>query len=353
MTAAPIRTDALVIGAGPVGLFQVFELGLREIAAHVVDALPAAGGQCLELYADKPIYDIPALPACTGRELTERLLAQARPFAPAFHFGELVSGLARRADGRFDVRTRAGLQFDCGAVVLAAGVGAFVPRPLKLAGLDAFEGSQLFHHAERVPAEAIAGRRVLVAGPTTAALAFAARLAEAACRGDAGAPAQVALMHRREVFDADEAAVAAFRAAQARGALAFIAGQPTGLQRTADGRLAALEVLDAAGSAQTLPVDTVVVLQGLSPKLGPLAEWGLALERRQVAVDTARFQTSVPGLFAVGDVVHYPGKQRLIVCGFHEAALAAAGVAGHLRPGNDGPLEYTTSSARLQRLLGV
>jgi thioredoxin reductase (NADPH) len=350
---APICTDALVIGAGPVGLFQVFQLGLREIAAQVVDALPAAGGQCVELYADKPIYDIPALPACTGRELTDRLLAQLRPFAPVFHFGELVSGLARREDGRFDVRTRAGLRFDCGAVVLAAGVGAFLPRPLKVAGLEAFEGTQLFHDAGRVPAQAVAGRRVLVAGPTTQALAFATRLAQARQRGEAGAPAQVTLMHRREAFDADDATVAAMRAAQAQGALTFVAAQPTGLRTHADGRLAALEVLEATGATTPLPVDTIVVLQGLSPRLGPLAEWGLALERRQVAVDTARFQTSVPGLFAVGDVVHYPGKQRLILSGFHEAALAAAGVAGHLRPGSDGPLEYTTSSPRLHRLLGV
>jgi thioredoxin reductase (NADPH) len=350
---APIQTDALVIGAGPVGLFQVFELGLREISAHVVDALPAAGGQCAELYADKPIYDIPALPACTGRELTDRLLEQLRPFAPTFHFDQLVSELAQRADGRFDVRTRAGLRFDCGAVVLAAGVGAFLPRPLKVPGLEAFEGTQLFHHAARVPPEALAGRRVLVAGPTSEALGFATRLAGSRQRGEASAPAQVTLMHRREVFDADDAVVDAFRAAQAAGTLAFVAAQPTGLQRHADGRLAALEVLDATGATAPLPIDTVVVLQGLSPRLGPLAEWGLALERRQVAVDTARFQTSVPGLFAVGDVVHYPGKQRLILSGFHEAALAAAGVAGHLRPGSDGPLEYTTSSPRLHRLLGV
>ena len=347
-----VKTDALIIGAGPAGLFQVFELGLREISAHVVDALPFAGGQCVELYGDKPIYDIPALPACTGRELVDRLLAQIRPFAPTLHLDQLVSHVARRDDGRFDVRTRAGLRFDCGAIVLAAGVGAFVPRTLKVAGLDAFEGRQLFHRADLVPAAALAGRQVLVSGATEQALAFAARLGDAVARRAPDAPARVTLIHRRDAFDAGDDTVAAFRTACTAGALHFVAGQPTAIE-VEGGRLAALTLLDAAGASVSLPADTVVVLQGLSPRLGPLADWGLALERRQVQVETARFQTSVPGLFAIGDVVHYPGKQRLILSAFHEATLAAAGVAGHLSPGDDGPLEYTTSSPRIHRLLGV
>ena len=350
--APPIKTDALIIGAGPAGLFQVFELGLREISAHVVDALPFAGGQCVELYGDKPIYDIPALPACTGRELTDRLLEQIRPFATPFHFDQLVSQVARTGDGRFDVRTRAGLHFDCGAIVLAAGVGAFVPRTLKVAGLDVFEGRQLFHHAERVPATALAGKQVLVSGATEQALEFATRLCDAITRGAGDAPARVTLIHRRDAFDAGDDTVAAFRHACSAGGLRFIAGQPTGLEVDGD-RLTALTLLDATGASVPLPVDTVVVLQGLSPKLGPFADWGLALERRQVQVETAKFQTSVPGLFAIGDVVHYPGKQRLILSAFHEATLAAAGVAGHLSPGDDGPLEYTTSSSRIHKLLGV
>jgi thioredoxin reductase (NADPH) len=349
---ATISTDALVIGAGPVGLFQAFELGLREVSAQVVEALPFAGGQCVELYGDKPIYDIPALPTCTGRELTQRLLEQLRPFAPGFHFDQLVSHVAPTADGRFDVRTRAGQQFDCGAIVLSAGVGAFVPRTLKVHGLEPFEGRQLFHQAERVPPSALAGRRVLVAGATEQALAFALHLGRAVAAGAAEAPASVALVHRRDVFDAADDTVAAFHAACDQGVLRFIAGQPHGFELSGD-RLAALTVLNAAGADERVPVDTVVVLQGLSPKLGPIAEWGIALERRQVVVDLHRFQTSVPGIFAVGDVVHYPGKQRLILTGFHEATMAAAGVSEHLTPGSGGPLEYTTSSPRIHKLLGV
>jgi thioredoxin reductase (NADPH) len=349
---ATIKTDALIIGAGPAGLFQVFELGLREISAHVVDALPFAGGQCVELYGDKPIYDIPALPACTGRELTDRLLRQISPFAPVFHLDQLVSDVSRIEGGRFDVRTRAGLRFDCGALVLAAGVGAFVPRTLKVAGLDAFEGRQLFHRADLVPAVALAGRQVVVSGATEQALAFATRLCGEVARHAPGAPARVTLIHRRDAFDAADDTVAAFRDACGAGSLHFVAGQPTGIEVDAD-RLTALTLLDASGASISLPADTVVVLQGLSPKLGPLADWGLALERRQVQVDTATFHTSVPGLFAIGDVVHYAGKQRLILSAFHEATLAAAGVAAHLRPGDGGPLEYTTSSPRIHKLLGV
>src|ERR1700744_702340 len=268
-----VKTDALIIGAGPAGLFQVFELGLREISAHVVDALPFAGGQCVELYGDKPIYDIPALPACTRRELVDRLLEQVRPFAPTLHLDQLVSPVARRDDGRFDVRTRAGLQFDCGAIVLAAGVGAFVPRTLKVAGLDAFEGRQLFHRADLVPDAALAGKQVLVSGATEQALAFATRLCDAVARRAPDAPARVTLIHRRDAFDAEDDTVAA--------ALFFAPGQPTAIE-VAGGRLAALTLLDAGGASVSLPADTVVVLQGLSPKLGPLADWGLALERRQV-----------------------------------------------------------------------
>jgi thioredoxin reductase (NADPH) len=347
----PREIDALVIGAGPAGLFAVFELGLREIRSEVVDALPFAGGQCVELYGDKPIYDIPALPFCTGRELTERLLKQAAPFGPVLHLGHQVAELRVAADQRWHVRTALGLEFLCGAVVLAAGVGAFLPRKLKLPGLDAHEGTQLLYHAG--PDADFAGEAVVVAGAGDRALALAAALAARVQAGDARAPARVTLLHRREVFDAEPATLAAFEAQRAAGTLSFVAGQPTGVETHADGRLAALTLLSASGQPERLPVDRLVVLQGLSPKLGPLADWGVAMDHRQVVVDTATFVTSLPGVFAIGDVVTYPGKQRLILSAFHEGALAAAGVAAHLSGQPVGPLEYTTSSARIHRLLGV
>jgi len=346
----PIDTDALVIGAGPVGLFGVFQLGLRELSAQVVDALPFAGGQCIELYADKPLYDIPALPACTGRELTERLLAQIRPMRAPMHLGDLVDHLVALPDGRWQAGTRAGRVFHCRAVLIAAGVGAFMPRTLKLDGLEAFEGSSLGHSAPD-PKE-VAANNVVIVGATEMALCCAITLAQARAAAPATAPASVTLVHRRDHFDADAATVDTFRALAAEGALRFVSAQATGYRADA-GRLTALDVLGADGATTTLPLDRLLVLQGLAPRLGPIADWGLALERRQLRVDTGSFATSLPGVFAVGDVVSYPGKQRLIVSGFHEATLAAAGIALHIDPGATAALEYTTSSARIHRLLGV
>ena len=339
----PIETDALVIGAGPVGLFQVFELGLVGIRAHVVDSLPVPGGQCIELYADKPIYDIPGTPVCSGRELVERLLKQIEPFAATMHLGQQVNAVERQADGRFRVEASRGTAWLAKTVFIAGGVGSFQPRRLKVDGLAAFEGSQLFYTAPGDDA-GLRGQRVLVIGDDDAALECALRLAPLA---------SVTLMHRRDEFRAAAATVEQLHQARAGARLQFVAAQPAGVEQHADGRLAGLQVLTADGSTRTLPLDTLIALTGLSPKLGPIADWGLALERKQLVVDTAKFQTSVPGIFAVGDVNTYPGKKKLILCGFHEAALAAYGAAAIVFPDRPTPLEYTTTSPRLHRALGV
>jgi thioredoxin reductase (NADPH) len=336
-----ILTDALIVGAGPVGLFQVFQLGLLEMGAQVVDSLPQPGGQCSELYADKPIYDIPGLPVCSGHELTERLLQQAAPFRPGLHLDQEVRQVRRRADGRFDVETSAGTRFDSGVVIVAAGVGAFQPRSLKLAGLEAFHGTQVLHRTP--PQDQLAGQQLVVAGDGDAALDAVLALS---------ATARVTLLHRRDEFRAQAATVAQMRQACAAGRMQLLLGQPIGIE-TAGGRLTQLQVAGADGATHSVPLDTLLVLLGLSPRLGPIADWGLALERKQVVVDPARFETSLPGLFAVGDIVHYPGKKKLILCGFHEATLAAYAARAHLRPGDDGPLQYTTTSPRLHQLLGV
>ena len=341
--SAPIETDALVIGAGPVGLFQVFELGLVGIRAHLVDSLPVPGGQCIELYADKPIYDIPGTPVCSARELVERLRKQIEPFAAPMHLGQQVNTVARQADGRFRVEASLGSTWLAKTVFIAGGVGSFQPRRLKVEGLAAFEGSQLFYTAPGDDA-ALRGRRVLVIGDDDAALECALRLA---------ALASVTLMHRRDEFRAAAATVERLRQARADARLQFVAAQPAGVEQHADGRLAGLQVMAADGSTRTLPLDTLIALTGLSPKLGPIADWGLALERKQLVVDTAKFETSVRGIFAVGDVNTYPGKKKLILCGFHEAALAAFGAAAVVFPDRPTPLEYTTTSPRLQRALGV
>ena len=335
-----IATDAVVIGAGPVGLFQVFELGLLGIHAHVIDSLPEPGGQCIALYADKPIYDIPGTPVCTGRELIERLLVQVAPFKPAFHLGQQVDVVEPQADGRFRIETSAGTQLLAKSIVIAGGVGSFQPRRLKIDGLASFEGTQLFYGAPQRDTH----ERVVVIGDGDVALEYAIDRVEH--------QRDVTLMHRRDEFKAEPATIARVQALRAAKQLKFIAAQPTGIELH-DGRLTALKVTAADGSTPSLPLDALVVLTGLSPKLGPIADWGLALERKQLVVDTASFQTSTPGIFAVGDVNTYPGKKKLILSGFHEAALAAFGAAAHVRPGEPLHLEYTTTSPRLHRALGV
>lgn len=341
-----ITTDTVVIGAGPVGLFQVFQLGLQGIQAQVVDALPHVGGQCVELYADKPIYDIPGIRACTGLELAERLQAQAAPFKPGYHLSQQVQTVQRLPDGELLLCTTAGTWLRSKSVILATGVGAFVPRALKLDGADtlAARGQLHYHPSQRNIGALAQGRQVIVLGGDEGAVAAAL-----ACVGQA---ASVILVHRRDVFTGPDALLAQLAALRAAGQLQVMAGQPVALQQSADGSLQALEVSLPDGGTQALPANLLLAYLGISPKLGPLADWGLALERKQLPVDTARFATAEPGIYAVGDINHYPGKRKLILCGFHEATLAAFAVAEQLQ-GQPPLLQYTSSSSHLHALLGV
>lgn len=341
-----IETDALVIGGGPVGLWTVFELGLLGIQTHVVDTLDFPGGQCAELYADKPIFDIPGVPLCTGRELTELLVKQIAPFACQFHFGQQVSQLERQPDGRLLLTTTQQTQFLTRTLFIAAGVGAFMPRELKLEGLAAFLGQQLFYRV--APAQACAAKNVVIVGGDEPAVANALALAQT----DTDRPASITLMHRRDVLQAPPETLAQFAALRDAGSIRFVAGQPTGL--ALDGQhLTGLVICTPADESLTLPLDTLLVCLGVSPKLGPISQWGLAMERKQLSVNTATFATSEPGIFAVGDISTYPGKKKLIVCGFHEATLAAFAAAALIHPEQSTVLQYTTSSALLQQRLGV
>ncbi|KNZ30875.1 MAG: ferredoxin-NADP reductase [Methylibium sp. NZG] len=344
-----IETDALIIGAGPVGLFQVFELGLLEIKAHVVDSLPCPGGQCIELYPDKPIYDIPALPVCSGRELTERLLKQIEPMGAVFHLGQEVTQVRRpdeKTNDRFFVETSQGTRFHAKTIFVAGGVGSFQPRALKLDGLDKHHDTQVFYRVK--DAARFAGQRLLVVGGGDAALDWALHFAQPG----PNRAASVVLLHRRDSFTAAPASVAKMKALCDAGEMQFIVGQATGIEQEW-GRLTGIEVTGSDAQTHVLPLDALLVFFGLSPKLGPIADWGLALERKQVVVNTATFETNVPGIFAVGDVNTYPGKKKLILSGFHEAALAAFGAAAHVFPDKPVHLQYTTTSSRLHKLLGV
>jgi thioredoxin reductase (NADPH) len=345
-----IETDAVIVGAGPVGLFQVFELGLLEIKAHIVDSLAYPGGQCIELYPDKPIYDIPAVPVCTGKELTDNLLKQIEPFGATFHLGQEVSVVQKRDAGGFLVETSKGTQFLTKTVFVAGGVGSFQPRTLKVEGIEPFEGTQV-HYRVKNPAQ-FAGKHLLIIGGGDSALDWALNFCAANADGNPHKAESVILVHRRDEFRAAPASVAKMRELCEAHEMQFIVGQATGLDQR-DGQLTGLKITGNDGITRIVPCDQVLAFFGLSPKLGPIAEWGLALERKQVVVDTEKFETSVPGIFAVGDVNTYPGKKKLILSGFHETALAAFGAAPYVFPDKRVHLQYTTTSPKLHKVLGV
>jgi thioredoxin reductase (NADPH) len=337
-----IQTEVVIVGAGPCGLFQVFELGLLGIKAHILDSLEKPGGQCAELYPEKPIYDIPALPSVGAQELVDRLLEQIKPFHAQMHFGHEVTAVRKRADGRFDVETAGGLKFDAGTIVIAGGVGSFQPRRLGVEGVDAFEGGQIFYRV-KVAAE-FQDQRLVIFGGGDSALDWTLALADKA--------ASLTLVHRRAEFRAAPASVAKMQQLVAAGKMGFIEGTAQSLL-TEGATLTGVRVKDQAGEVHELPADRLLAFFGLAPKLGPIAEWGMELEKKALKVDTEKFQTSIPGIFAVGDINTYPGKKKLILSGFHEAALAAFAIQAHLYPGKRQFLQYTTTSPVMHQRLGV
>jgi thioredoxin reductase (NADPH) len=341
-TSAPIKTDAVIIGAGPIGLFAVFELGLLDLKAHVVDILPKPGGQCAELYPEKPIYDIPGWPVITGEGLVENLLTQIKPFSPHFHLGERVESLTRQKDGNFWLATDAGTVIEAKVVVVAAGGGSFESKRPPLAGLEDYEGKSVFYLVRRI--EDFRGKRIVVAGGGDSALDWTLNLAPVA--------KSLVLLHRRDQFRAAPDSVLKMKALAAEGKIKFELGQLHALEG-AGGKLA--RVIARRDDNSTFPIEADVMLPffGLTMKLGPVANWGLKLEDGLIAVDTEKFQTSAPGIFAIGDINTYPGKLKLILSGFHEAALMAQAAARVVDPGKRIVFQYTTTSTSLHKKLGV
>ena len=338
---AAVETDCVIIGAGPVGLFAVFELGLVDIKAHVIDILDKAGGQCSELYPEKPIYDIPALPVVTGQELTDRLMEQIKPFGATFHLGERIDGLSRMADGRFRLVTDVGQVFVTKVVVIAAGGGSFTPKRPPLAGIEAFEGTSVFYSVRRM--EEFRGRDVLIVGGGDSALDWTLNLQPLA--------KSVTLLHRRDEFRGAPHSVEQMRALVAEGKVSLKIGQVTAL--TGDnGQLASATISTKEGT-EVLAVDRLMPFFGLTMKLGPIANWGLNLEANLIKVDVSTFETNEPGIFAVGDINTYPGKLKLILSGFHEVALMAQAAHKIVYPDKKLLFQYTTSSSGLQKKLGV
>lgn len=337
-----IKTDVVIVGAGPVGLFAVFELGLLDIRAHVVDILDKPGGQCAELYPEKPIYDIPGLPVVTGAGLTENLLEQIKPFEPAFHFSEMIASLARTDDDRFVLTTDAGTRFDAKTIVIAAGGGSFQPKKPPIPGVEAYEGKSVHYAVRRI--EAFRGKRVLIVGGGDSALDWTLNLAPVA--------QNLTLLHRRDAFRAAPDSVNKMRALVEAGAIDLAFGQVVELLGD-DGVMAAARVRRDDGSTHEIAADALLPFFGLTMKLGPIADWGLNLEENLVPVDTERFETTTPGVFAIGDINVYPGKLKLILSGFHEAALMAQAAARRINPERRIVFQYTTSSTSLQKKLGV
>jgi thioredoxin reductase (NADPH) len=338
---APIETDAVIIGAGPVALFAVFELGLVDIKADVIDILDKPGGQCAELYPEKPIYDIPGLPYVTGQGLTDQLLAQIKPFGASFHFNQRVDELQPLSDGRFRLVTDIGTAFVAKVVVIAAGGGSFTPKRPPLAGIEAFEGEYVHYSVRRI--EDFRGKDVLVVGGGDSALDWTLNLQPVA--------SSLTLLHRRDDFRAAPHSVQRMRGLVAEGKVNLLIGQMTALH--ADGRaLTGVTVKTGSGNSR-LAINRLLPFFGLTMKLGPVAKWGINLTENLIPVDTEKFSTSVPGIFAVGDINTYPGKLKLILSGFHEAALMSQAAHRIVYPGKKLLFQYTTSSTSLQKKLGV
>jgi thioredoxin reductase (NADPH) len=339
--AAPIETDAVIVGAGPIGLFSVFELGLLDIKAHLVDILDKPGGQCSELYPEKPIYDIPGIPVVTGQGLTDSLMEQIKPFSPTFHFGQRVDTLQKTDDGRFRLETDLGTRFIAKVVVVAAGGGSFTPKRPPLEGIEAYEGKSVFYSVRRM--EDFRGRDVLVVGGGDSALDWTLNLQPVA--------KSLTLLHRRDDFRGAPHSVERMRALVAEGKVTLLIGQMSALHGEG-GALTAITMKLKDGETRIV-ADRLLPFFGLTMKLGPVADWGLNLHENLVPVDTEKFQSNEPGIFAVGDINWYPGKLKLILSGFHEAALMAQAAFRIVYPGKKLLFQYTTSSSSLQRKLGV
>ena len=338
-----IQTDVVIIGAGPCGIFQIFELGLLDIKAHILDVLAKPGGQCSELYPDKPIYDIPAIPECMAQELIDNLMEQTAPFGATYHLDQQAAKVKRREDGSFELETSKGTLFHTKNIIIAAGVGAFKPRLLKVDDVEPLVNKQIFYHIKD-PAEH-KDKDIIVLGGGDSALDWTLALAEQS--------KSLTLIHRSDKFRAAPASISKMQELVQAGKIKFMIGNVTGIQTSDSSTLREVEVATPEKKTIRLPLDHLLVFFGLSPDLGPIESWGVDLEKKQIPVDTQHFQTSIEGIYAIGDVCTYPGKKKLILSGFHEAALAAFSIKERLEPNKKIFLQYTTTSPVMHERLGV
>ena len=333
------KTDVVIIGAGPVGLFAVFELGLLNIECHLVDNLDKVGGQCAELYPEKPIYDIPSRPVVTGQQLTDELIKQINPFKPKFHLNQQVENIAKTEDG-WIVETNIGTKVEAKCIVVAAGAGSFVPRKPPIENIENFENKNVFYAIR--DKSIFKNKKILIAGGGDSALDWTNELSK---------DSNVTLIHRRKEFRAAPDSVSKMQELETKGKIKFLKGQIKKIYKIQDSRIMLEYENDEEKS--NIEVDYLLPFFGLKMELGPIAEWGLNLHENLIKVDTEKFQTSTPSIFAIGDINWYPGKLKLILSGFHESALMAQEVFKYCFPDKKNIFRYTTSSKELQKKLGV
>lgn len=330
------KTDAVIIGAGPVGLFAVFELGLLDIKAHLIDILDRPGGQCTELYPEKPIYDIPALPVVSGQQLTDQLMSQIKPFHPVFHFNQMATALDKTEAG-WRVTTDMGTVIEAKVIIISAGGGSFTPKKPPIKNIEAYEGKSLFYAVRKM--DDFKGKNLVIAGGGDSALDWTISLQPLA--------KSLTLVHRRDEFRAAPHSVKKMRQLVAADKMKLVIGNLTDLKGS-NGQIEA-----AVLSTGDVACDTLLAFYGLTMKLGPVAHFGLEMKDSLIPVNTECFETNMPGVFAVGDINWYPGKLKLILSGFHEAALMAQKAFRYVHPDRKWRFEYTTSSTNLQEKLGV
>ena len=334
MSQSAQRTDVCIIGAGPVGLFAVFECGMLGMASHLIDALDMPGGQCAALYPEKPIYDIPGFTRIDGADLVDRLAEQAAPFNPTYHLDQQATSVARGESGRWLVETSRGTRIECAAVLIAAGCGAFGPNRPPIDGIEAYEEQGGVRYLVKRRQD-LAGKHVVIAGGGDSAVDWALSLQQVT--------ASLGVVHRRDKFRAAPESAARLHALAAAGKIELVVPYQLAALEGEGGRLSAVVVRSLDGDERRLAADVLLPFYGLAMKLGPIAEWGLNFERNHVLVDAATCQTNVEGLFAIGDIAHYPGKLKLILSGFSESAMAAHAIFALARPGEALHFEYSTN----------
>lgn len=335
------ETDVIIIGAGPVGLFAVFELGLLGIKAHLIDILDKPGGQCAELYPEKPILDIPAIKTISGEQLTKQLVEQIEPFGATFHLNEMAVTLEKTSAGKWRVKTDLDTAIEAPVICVAAGGGSFQPKKPPIPGVDDYEGQSVYYAVRR--REMFRDRNIVIAGGGDSALDWTLNLEPIAKK--------ITLVHRREEFRGAPDTVDKMRALQNAGKIDVHVAQIKGL-KGANGQIEAACVESKSDGAYELACDNLIAFYGLTMKLGPIADFGLNFTENRIAVDTEKFETSVPGIFCIGDMAHYPGKLKLILSGFHEAALMSHGAFHYVFPDKKLKFQHTTSSKDLQSKVG-